>query len=148
MQNIVLKTERLYLEVIQRIHFNDLYGLLSNKRVQTYFPKVLNKKESEEFFKKIQQRYRSDGYCYWAVIRKKDKKFLGICGVIDQTIDGQTEAEIAFRLLGIFWGSGYGTEAAKGCIKYAKEAKKKKFRNLFNSLRKQSFHKGRGEKWI
>jgi RimJ/RimL family protein N-acetyltransferase len=125
MQNIVLKTERLYLEVIQRIHFSDLCGLLSNKRVQRYFPKALNKKETEEFYEKIQKRYNSDGYCYWAVIRKTDKKFLGICGVIDQTIDGQMEAEIAFRLLDTFWGSGYGTEAAKGCINYAKEALEK-----------------------
>lgn len=121
MKNIILKTKRLNLEIIDKSHFDMLYNLLSNRRVQQYFPKALNKIESKEFYEKIQNRYKSDGYCYWAVIRKNDKEFIGICGVLKQEIDGQTEAEIGYRLLDSFWGKGYGTEAVKGCIKYAKE---------------------------
>jgi RimJ/RimL family protein N-acetyltransferase len=52
-------------------------------------------------------------------------KFLGICGVINQIIDEQTETEIGYRLLDSYWGKGYGTEAVKGCAKYAKEKLKK-----------------------
>jgi RimJ/RimL family protein N-acetyltransferase len=125
MQNIILKTERLNLEIIDQSHFDDLYNLLSNRKVQKYFPKTLNKTESEQFYEKIQNRYKSDGYCYWAVIRKYDMKFLGICGVINQIIDEQTETEIGYRLLDFYWGKGYGTEAVKGCAKYAKEKLKK-----------------------
>ena len=125
MQNIILKTERLNLEIIDKSHIGDLYNLLSNKKVQKYFPKTLDKIESEQFYEKIQNRYKSDGYCYWAIIRKNDKKFIGICGILNQTIDEQTEAEIGYRLLDSFWGRGYGTEAAKGCVEYAKEKLKK-----------------------
>ena len=121
MSDVVLKTKRLRLEIIDKEYLDDLYALLSNPRVQLHFPKVLNRREANEFYERIQTRYRSDGYCFWAVIRKEDHEFLGICGVLRQEIDGQVEAEIAYRLMDTFWGKGYGTEAAEGCIKYAKE---------------------------
>jgi len=120
MNNIILKTKRLKLEIIDESHYENLYKLLSNEKVHQYFPKALNKIEPKEFYEKIQNRYRDDGYSYWAVIRKDDNKFLGICGVLKQEIDGQVEAEIAYRLFDSFWGKGYGTEAAKGCVEYAK----------------------------
>ena len=126
MNNIILKTKRLNLEIIDESHYENLYKLLSNEKVHQYFPKALNKVEPKEFYEKIQNRYRDDGYCYWAVIQKDDNKFLGICGVLKHKIDGQVEAEIAYRLFDSFWGKGYGTEAAKGCVEYAKEKLMKK----------------------
>lgn len=101
MNNIILKTKRLQLEVIDESHFENLCKLLSNE--------------------KIQVRYRDDGYSFWAVIRKNDNAFLGICGVLKQIIDGQIESEIGYRLSDSYWCNGFGTEAAKGCIDYAKE---------------------------
>ena len=125
MNNIILKTKRLRLENINRSHLDDLYNLLSNPKVQKYFPKTLNKKETKEFYERIQNRYRSDGHCFWVVIRKNDNQFIGICGILRQEIDGQVETEIGYRLIDKFWGKGYGTEAAEGCVKYAKEKLKK-----------------------
>jgi len=58
---------------------------------------------------------------FWAVIRKDDLKFLGICGLLKQNIDNIDEIEVGYRINDIFWGKGYGTEAAKGCIQYAKD---------------------------
>ncbi len=121
MNNIILKTKRLQLEVIDESHFENLCKLLSNEKVHKYFPKALNGVESKEFYEKIQVRYRDDGYSFWAVIRKNDNAFLGICGVLKQIIDGQIESEIGYRLSDSYWCNGFGTEAAKGCIDYAKE---------------------------
>ena len=121
MSKIVIETERLQLEMIDEYHFDNLYALLSNEEVHKYFPKALNKVESKEFYEKIQRRYKDDGYSFWAVVRKNDNEFLGICGILNQTIDGQLESEIGYRFLDTFWCKGYATEAAKGCINYAKE---------------------------
>jgi len=121
MNIIVLTTKRLKLEIINEGHIDDLYSLLSNQNVQKYFPKTLNQIETKEFYDKIQERYKSDGYCFLAVIRKNDMAFVGICGVLKQVIDGKIEAEIGYRLLDKYWGNGYGVEAAKGCIKFAKK---------------------------
>jgi RimJ/RimL family protein N-acetyltransferase len=126
MGNIILETERLKLVMIDEDHFDDLYKLLSNEKVHKYFPKALSEIESKEFFEKIRSRYKTDGYSYWAVVRKTDNEFIGICGILDQEIDGQVESEIGYRLLDTFWCNGYGTEAAKGCIDYAKEKLSKK----------------------
>ncbi len=121
-----MKTERLKLEMINEYHFDNLCKLLSNKKVHKYFPKVLSEIESKEFYEKILSRYKADGYCFWAVIRRTDNEFLGICGILKQKIDGQVESEIGYRLLDAFWCKGYATEAAKGCIDYAKEKLTKK----------------------
>ena len=117
----ILTTKRLCLEKINEEHKKDLFRLLSNTTVHKYFPKTLDEKESEEFYAKIQDRYKSDGFCFWAVIRKSDGVFLGICGLVLQIIEGKNEVEVGYRLFDEFWGQGYGPEAARGCISYAKE---------------------------
>ncbi len=124
MSQTILTTKRLRLEKIGLEHRESIYKLLANPKVHQYFPKVLDKNESEEFFEKIQQRYQADGFCFWAVIRKTDETFMGICGLLSQEIDGKTEIEVGYRLSDEFWKQGYGTEAAWGCILYAKDTLK------------------------
>jgi [ribosomal protein S5]-alanine N-acetyltransferase len=82
---------------------------------------MLDQNESKAFYEKIQTHYKTDGYCFWAVIRKNDNLFLGICGLLSQIVDGQKEVEVGYRISNEFWGHGYGTEAAKGCIEYGRE---------------------------
>lgn len=118
---MIFRTKRLCLEKIGIKHKGNLFKLLSNPEVHKYFPKTLDQNESEAFFEEIQHRYNADGYCFWAVIRKSDNLFLGICGLLSQTIDGQKETEVGYRISNEYWGHGYGTEAAKGCMQYAKE---------------------------
>lgn len=120
MPEIILTTKRLRLEKIGEEQKKDLFKLLSNPKVHKYFPKILDDKEKEEFLEKIQHQYNTIGYCFWAVIRKKDETFLGICGLLSQFIEGKKEVEVGYRLSDEFWGQGYGPEAASGCIDYAK----------------------------
>ncbi|MFW5785586.1 MAG: GNAT family N-acetyltransferase, partial [Chitinispirillaceae bacterium] len=44
-----------------------------------------------------------------------------ICGLLKQIIDGIKEVEVSYRLLDKYWGRGYGTEAALGCMQYARD---------------------------
>ncbi len=117
----ILKTERLFLEELDEGHFEDLCALLSNPRVHRYFPGTLDREESREFLQRVRKGYREKGYHFWAVIRKKDRAFLGICGILDQIIDGKDELEVGYRILDSHWGQGYGTEAARGCVEYARD---------------------------
>ena len=110
----------MYLEKIEERHFDNIYSLVSNKDVQKFFPSTLNRVEAREFFNKIQRKYKEDGYCFLAVLRKQDQAFLGICGLIKQKIDNKFEIEIGYRFLNKYWGNGYATESVIGCIKYAK----------------------------
>ncbi len=122
----ILETKRLTLEELTESHFSDLYKLLSNENVQKYFPKALNQEETLEFLHEVISRYRQDGVCFWAVTLKENKTFIGICGILKQIIEGKEEFEIAYRISDIYWGRGYGTEAAKGCLDYAKDILGKK----------------------
>lgn len=133
MKQTILTTERLRLEKIGVEHKKDLYKLLSNPKVHKFFPKPLDETEAGLFFERIQHRYQTDGYCFWAVIRKTDNRFLGICGLLNQVIDGKKEIEVGYRLSDAFWNQGYGSEAAMGCILYAKD--KLKLRSVISLIR-------------
>jgi len=121
MTSPIISTERLYLKRIEENHFNNIYSLVSNKVVQRYFPSTLNREEAREFFNNIQKKYKEDGHCFLAVIRKRDDSFLGICGLLKQKIENKIEIEIGYRFLNEFWGNGYATESVKGCLEYVKE---------------------------
>lgn len=116
----ILETERLILETIEDNRFEDLAELLANEKVHRLFPKILNRQESHEFLETVRKRQLEDGHSFWAVIRKEDQRFLGICGLLKQYIDETAEIEVAYRINNEFWDQGYGTEAAKGCMEYAK----------------------------
>jgi RimJ/RimL family protein N-acetyltransferase len=120
-KKIMVETDRLVLEIIDETHMSDLIALLTNQNVHRYFPKTPDEKESYEIYERIQQKYKEDGFSYWAVFRKKDQKFIGICGLLKQIIDNREEVEVGYRLLDIYWGNGYGTEAGRGCMDYARE---------------------------
>lgn len=121
MATSIISTERLNLEKIEERHFENLYSLVSNTEVQKYFPSALTREEAIEFYNKIQIRYKEDGYCFLAVIRKLDGLFLGICGLLKQKINNKFEIEIGYRFLTEYWGNGYATESVTGCIEYVKE---------------------------
>jgi len=121
MNTIILKTQRLVLKKITNEYKSDLYKLLADPDVHEFFPNALNHKEAEEFYDKIQYHYKTEGHSFWAVVRKTDDIFIGICGLLSQTIDNIKEIEVGYRLLKEYWNNGYGTEAALGCVEYAKE---------------------------
>lgn len=120
----ILQTKRLILEELTEAHFDDLYDLLSNKNVHRYFPGTLDIDGSREFLEKVRRKYIEERTSFWAVIRKEDRRFIGICGLLKQTIDGKDELEVAYRINDKYWGKGYGTESAAGCVGYAKEVLK------------------------
>lgn len=120
---LIRETERLKLERIAEHHFDNLANLLANPRVHRLWPepKVRSREESREYFEKIQRQYREIGVSYWAVIRKDDGQFLGICGLLPEEIDGEEVFEVAYRIDDCYWGNGYAPEAALAAMEYAHE---------------------------
>jgi [ribosomal protein S5]-alanine N-acetyltransferase len=115
----ILETKRLTLEELDETRFEPLAQLLANPRVHKYFPKVLSREESLEFLQQVQERQLRDGVSFWAVLRTPDGAFLGICGLLRQVVDNRDELEVGYRISDEYWGNGYGTEAAAGCMQYA-----------------------------
>jgi RimJ/RimL family protein N-acetyltransferase len=64
------------------------------------------------------------GYCYWALERRDDGRFLGFCGLKALAADNAPAAivgqpEIGWRLREDAWGQGYAREAAEATLSLA-----------------------------
>jgi ribosomal-protein-alanine N-acetyltransferase len=94
----ILETKRLILEELDQGHFADLCQLLANVTVHKYFPKIFDEKESAEFLEKVRQKVREDGFSFWAVRRKQGTAFIGICGLLKQSVDNKEEIEVGYRI--------------------------------------------------
>jgi len=59
------------------------------------------------------------GFSNWAVVQKKDDKFIGKCGL--NWLPGNSDIEISYILDKPYWGKGYATEIAGETLKYGFE---------------------------
>ncbi|UCD97941.1 MAG: GNAT family N-acetyltransferase [Chloroflexota bacterium] len=119
----ILETERLFLRHFELSDIEYLYLLYSDPEVRRYFPEgtltYAETKAEVEYYLKGHPNYPELGL--WATIQKKTDQFIGRCGLLPWTIDGQDEVEVAYLLGKAYWGQGLGTEAAQGIRDHAFE---------------------------
>ena len=100
---------------------DSLYKLYSDPEIRQYFPEgVLNYEETKEeleWFLNGHPKHPELGL--WATIHKPSGKFIGRCGLLPWTIEGQNEVEIAYLLDKEFWGQGLASEGALAIRDYA-----------------------------
>jgi RimJ/RimL family protein N-acetyltransferase len=120
--DVIAETERLILRPIEPEADLGAYAALNaDPQVARYLgsgvPRSLEQTRDE--ISRVTGRYVSRGYGLWATVRKSDGAFLGRCGLLDWTIDGRDEVEVAYALLREHWGHGYATEAAVAVREWA-----------------------------
>lgn len=119
----ILETERLLLRRLLPSDFDDLSALYSDPEVRRYFPEgTLTREETQEeleWFVNGHPKHPELGL--WATIHKPSGRFIGRCGLLPWTIDGQYEVEVAYMIAREFWRQGLGTEAAQGILEYGFE---------------------------
>jgi RimJ/RimL family protein N-acetyltransferase len=117
---IILETKRLLLRRLVLDDLNELFALYTDPEIRKYFPEgVLNYQETKEeleWFLNGHPKHPELGL--WATIHKETGKFIGRCGLLPWTIEGQDEVEIAYMLDKAFWKQGLATEAALGILRY------------------------------
>ena len=77
MNNLILKTERLYLRKITGDDFSDLSAILGDVDVMYAWEHAFTDSEIKNWIEENIIRYGRDGYSYWAVIQKESNQ-LGI----------------------------------------------------------------------
>jgi RimJ/RimL family protein N-acetyltransferase len=73
------------------------------------------------WFMRHQERH---GITFWVVERKRDRAFLGFCGLIRVSETSSTvlgKLEIGWRIRSDMWRCGYAYEAAQAALKYGQD---------------------------
>jgi ribosomal-protein-alanine N-acetyltransferase len=118
---IILETQRLLLRHLVMSDLDTLFQFYSDPDVIKHVPDAPRTheetKEELEWFLNGHPKFPELGL--WATIYKETGQFIGRCGLLPWTIDGQDEVEVAFALSKAYWGQGLATEAAQGIVRYA-----------------------------
>jgi RimJ/RimL family protein N-acetyltransferase len=119
----ILETGRLIFRHMQPGDLDYLYALYCDPDVRKYIPDAPltyeETREELEWFMNGHPRHPELGL--WATIYKETGAFIGRCGLLPWTIDGQAEVEVAYLLAKEYWGHGLGTEAARAIADYGFE---------------------------
>ena len=106
-----LVTPRLLLRPFTKDDLGDLHNLYSNPETMKYIsgrPRTFE--ESETALEKMIVNFGRDGYGMYAVIERREKRFIGRCGL--QPLEDSGLIELGYTLLPSFWGKGFATEAS------------------------------------
>lgn len=119
----ILETDRLILRHLQPGDLDHLYALYCDPDVRRYIPDAPltyeEAREELEWFLNGHPRHPELGL--WGTIYKETGTFIGRCGLLPWTINGQAEVEVAYLLAKEHWGRGLGTEVARAIAGYAFE---------------------------
>jgi ribosomal-protein-alanine N-acetyltransferase len=117
---IIIETQRLILrhQVIEDL--DDLWALYCNPNITKYIPDAPRSREEarEELEWHMHGHPKHPELGLWATIHKGSGEFIGRCGLLPWTIEGQYEVEVAYTIAEKYWGQGLGTEAAQAILQY------------------------------
>ena len=120
---IILETQRLLLRHFVMSDLDNLFAFYSDPEVVQYIPDAPRSYEETrkelEWFMNGHPKFPELGL--WATIYKETGQFIGRCGLLPWTIDGQEEVEVAFALAKPYWGQGLATEVATRLVHYGFE---------------------------
>lgn len=120
MKHYIFETLRLGFRKWQPADKKFFAEMNSDKEVMKYFPDVLSRKESDDFLERIEKHFAEKGFGLWAVEIKETREFIGFIGFNTSVIDKEfiIFPEIGWRLHKRYWGQGYATEGARGCLDF------------------------------
>ncbi len=123
MRKFILETKRLYLRRQIMEDLDALWSLYCDPEIIKYIPDAprsfAEAREELEWFMNGHPKHPELGL--WATIHKETGRFIGRCGLLPWTIDGQNEVEVAYSLARDYWGRGLGTEVALAILHYGFE---------------------------
>ena len=121
--SIILETDRLILRHQVISDLDDLWALYLDPQITKYIPDAPRSREEakEELEWHMHGHPRFPELGLWATIYKESGRFIGRCGLLPWTINGQQEVEVAYTIAREYWGQGLATEAAQAILDYGFE---------------------------
>lgn len=121
--NIITETSRLILRELTLEDVDALHAIMGDPQIMAF--SLYGTRTREEVHGIIETQlseYQQRGYGNWAVVEKDSNQFVGFCGLRPQTVEGETQAEIAYRFNKAWHGKGLATEAARAVRDHAFQA--------------------------
>ena len=116
----ILETRRLDFRHLEPNDLDSLFTLYCDPDVRRYIPDaprtLAETKEELDWF--LHGHPQRPELGLWATIYRPTNQFIGRCGLLPWTIDGQDEVEVAYLIARSHWGQGLGTEAAQAILDY------------------------------
>jgi RimJ/RimL family protein N-acetyltransferase len=116
----ILETDRLILRHPVLDDLDSLWVLYSDPEIVRFIPDA--SRTYEETRKEIE--WHMHGWPgrpelgLWATIHKESGAFIGRCGLLPWTIDGQAEVEVTYLIDRVYQDQGLATEAAEAILDY------------------------------
>jgi ribosomal-protein-alanine N-acetyltransferase len=119
----IIESDRLLLRHFVPEDLDALFALYRDPEVTRYIPDAPRTYEEarEELIWHMFGHPHHPQLGLWATIHKPSGAFIGRCGLLPWTMDGQFEVEVAYLISRPFWGQGLGTEAAQAILAYGFE---------------------------
>jgi ribosomal-protein-alanine N-acetyltransferase len=120
---LILETPRVILRHLVPADLDSLWAIYADPEVVRYIPDAprtrAEARDELEWHQNGHRRRPELGL--WATIHKPSGAFIGRCGLLPWTLEGQPEVEVAYLLARAYWGQGLATEAAQAIVRYAFE---------------------------
>jgi RimJ/RimL family protein N-acetyltransferase len=120
---LILQTPRLHLRHFQTQDLDVLAALYGDAETRQYFPDgTLTRDQTAqelEWFRHGHPRHPELGL--WATVERSTGAFIGRCGLLPWTIEGQHEVELAYLIDKSRWREGFAAEAAQAIVLHARQ---------------------------
>ena len=104
----MIETERLILRAWRDEDRTPFAEMGRSPAVMAQLGPLMNREQSDAAVDRMRAYQRERGYCFWAIERRDDARFLGLCGLKPGAIGPLVgEIEIGWRLREDAWGQGY-----------------------------------------
>lgn len=115
---VLIETERLRLRNWRDGDLEPFARLNADPRVMEFFPRALDRAESDDLAARERARIEAKGYGLYAAEAKDSGALVGFIGLADVTFAAAfaPAVEAGWRLSRESWGSGYATEGARAVI--------------------------------
>jgi len=138
---LIFSTDRLLISHLEAAHFEDFLKMNQDEEIMKYYPNLLSKQETIDFFDRVNNHFKQHGFSFYAVSLKSTQQFIGCTGFMIPTFEAYFTpcVEIGWRYQKEYWGKGYATEGANACLKYGKEQLKFKEVVSMTSVQNKKF---------